>query len=134
MGGRLPLPMSHWLTYLSLLILFFITVVVVDSPERLRWVLLSASGSLALSSLYVLRDWQSYHALYNDYRPGYVVGDPNYFTVNVLLFLPTTFLMAQQRPPRWQRWFCLGCFIVTLFGVWVSASRGGFLGILVCGL
>ncbi len=132
--GQLSLSMTHWLTYLSMLILFFITMVIVDSLDRVRWVLLSASASLALASLYVLRDWQTAHDLYVDYRPGFVVGDPNYFTVNILLFLPTTLLLAQSPRPRWQRWFCLGCFIVTMFGVWVSASRGGFLGILVCGL
>ena len=131
---RLPLPKSHWVTYLSMVILFFIVLVVVDSLERLRWVLLSASASLALASLYVLRDWQTYHAMYRDYRPGWVVGDPNYFTVNVLLFIPTTLLMAQQPRPRWQRWFCLGCFVITLLGVWVTASRGGFLGIVACAL
>jgi putative inorganic carbon (HCO3(-)) transporter len=121
---------SHWLTYVSLLILFFITLVLVDTLDRLRWVLLTASASLAVASLYVLRDWQTYHNMYKDYRPGWVVGDPNYFTVNVLLFLPTTFLMIQKSTRRWERWFCLGCFVITLFGVMVSASRGGFLGIL----
>lgn len=119
---------SHWLTYVSLLILFFITLVLVDTLDRLRWVLLTASASLAIASLYVLRDWQTYHAIYKDYRPGFVVGDPNYFTVNVLLFLPPTFLMMQKSTSRWERWFCLSCFVVTLFGVMVSASRGGFLG------
>ena len=125
---------SHWLTYISFLMLFFITIAIVDSLDRLRWVLIAASTSLALASLYVLRDWQLYHAIYRDYRPGWVVGDPNYFTVNILLFIPTTFLLAVQPRPRWQRWYCGGCFIVTLFGVWVSASRGGFLGIVVCSL
>jgi O-antigen ligase len=125
---------SHWLTWASFLLLFFITVCVVDSFERLRWVLIAASSSLALASLYVLREWQVYHNMYKDFRPGWVVGDPNYFTVNVLLFIPTTFLLALQPRPRWQRWYCGGCFIVTLFGVWVSASRGGFLGILACSL
>jgi O-antigen ligase len=126
--GRTAYYLSHWLTYTSFLVLFFITMAVVDTLSRLRWLLLTASASLALASLYVLRDWQTFHALYRDYRPGFVVGDPNYFTVSVLLFIPVTFLMTQQSRPRWQRWFCLGCFVVTLFGVMVSASRGGFLG------
>jgi O-antigen ligase len=125
---------SHWITHISFLMLFFITVAIVDSLDRLRWVLILASSSLAMASLYVLRDWQLYHAMYIDYRPGWIVGDPNFFTVNVLLFLPTAFLMAQAPWPHWQRCYCAGCFVVTLFGVWVSASRGGFLGISVCAL
>jgi len=125
---------SHWLTDLSFLMLFFITVAIVDSLERLRWVLLTATSSIALASLYVLRDWQLYHSMYIDYRPGFVVGDPNYFTVNVLLFIPSTFLLAMEPRPRWQRWYCALCFVVTLFGVWVCASRGGFLGIVLSSL
>src|ERR1700680_2026916 len=61
--GVVPLAASHWLTYFSMVLLFFITLVVVDSLDRVRWVLLSASASLAMASLYVLRDWQTTHSL-----------------------------------------------------------------------
>src|SRR5713226_5919749 len=39
---------SFWLTYTSMLVLFFITLVVVDSLARLRWAVLVAVGSLGL--------------------------------------------------------------------------------------
>jgi len=122
---------SFWLTYTSMLVLFFITLVVVDSLARLRWVVLVAVGSLGLASLYVLRDWQLFHNVYPNYRPGWVVGDPNYFSVSALLFLPFCFLLLQQKRPRWQWHFCFGCLLVTLAAMMLSASRGGFLGLLV---
>jgi O-antigen ligase len=125
---------SFWLTYTSMMILFFITLVVVDSLERLRWTIIVAIGSLGLASLYVLRDWQMFHNVYVDYRPGWVVGDPNYFSVSALLFLPSCFLLLQQKKPRWQWLFCLGCLVVTLTALMLSASRGGFLGLVVCSL
>jgi O-antigen ligase len=129
MTHRQLLSFSHVLSYTSFLILFFITLVVVDSRSRLRWVVLSGIGSIALASAYVVRDWQLYHKIYSDYRPGWVVGDPNYFTVDALLFLPVALLLLQQKQPHWQRWFCFGCLGMTMAGVLFSASRGGFLGL-----
>ena len=127
--GRVDWWQSLWLAYTSMLVLFFITLIVVDSLERLRWVLLAAIGSLGLASLYVLRDWQVFHNVYPDYRPGWVVGDPNYFSVSALLFLPIAYLLLQEKHRRRQRMFCMGCLILTLLALMVSASRGGFLGL-----
>ena len=121
--------LSHWLTYSSLLVFFFITLAVVDSLSRVRWVVLSAVGSIGLASAYVVRDWQVYHNIAADYRPGWIVGDPNYFTVDALLFTPVALLLLQQKEPRWQRLFCLGSLAITLAAVLFSASRGGFLGL-----
>jgi putative inorganic carbon (HCO3(-)) transporter len=111
-----------------MIILFFITVVVVDSLDRLRGVVLVAIGSLGVASLYVLRDWQMFHNVYRDYRPGWVVGDPNYFSVSALLFLPMAYLMLKEKGRPWQWMYCVGCLILTVLALMVSASRGGFLG------
>ncbi len=132
--GRIPMNLSHCLTYASFLAFFFITVSVVDTRSRMRWVVLSGIGSIGLASAYVLRDWQTHRGLYADYRPGWVVGDPNYFTVNALLFMPVALLLLQQKQPRWQRLFCLGCLTLSLAAVLVSASRGGFLGLVASSL
>jgi O-antigen ligase len=126
--GRADWWQSFWLTYMSMIILFFITVVVVDSLDRLRGVVLVAIGSLGLASLYVLRDWQMFHNVYRDYRPGWVVGDPNYFSVSALLFLPMAYLMLKEKGRSWQWMYCLGCLVLTVLALMVSASRGGFLG------
>src|SRR5260370_15794072 len=117
---------GHWISYTSFLAFFFITVSVVDTRSRLRWVVLSGIGSIGLASAYVLRDWQIYHNLYAGYRPGYVVGDPNYFTVNALLFMPVALLLLRQKQPRWQRLFCLGCLTLAGGAGLVFAFRAGF--------
>jgi len=127
---QIPWKNSHWLSYTSYLVFFFVTLAVVDSVQRIRWVVLVALGSLAFASLYVLRDWQKYHTVYADFRPGWVVGDPNYFAISVLPFLPIGFLLMQELRPMWQRWFCFGCLAITLAGLMLSASRGGSLGLL----
>jgi O-antigen ligase len=129
----LPMPFerSPLMSYTSFTLLFFVTVTVVDSLTRLRWALLVAVGAVAFASLYVIREWQKYHNMFAGFRPGWVVGDPNYFAVSALLTLPIAFyLMLGARVP-WERLFCAGCLLVTLLGITLGASRGGFLGLVV---
>jgi len=116
-------------SYTSFLFLFLVTFSVVDSLSRLHRVLLVAVGSLAFASLYVLREWQKYHSLYPGFRPGWVVGDANYFTVSAVLCLPIAFYLALEARSRWERAFCLGSLVLTLAAVMLAASRGGFLGL-----
>lgn len=127
---RFAVEFSPFVRYTSFLLLFFITLAVVDSVKRLRSVLLVAIGSVAFASLYVIREWQKGSAVYGSgYRPGWVVGDPNYFTVSALPFLTIAFYLMLERRSRVERLFCLGCLVVTLVGVTLGASRGGFLGL-----
>ena len=134
MGSPTRWETSPFMSYFSFLSLFYITVAVVDSPSRLRNVLLAAIGSVALASLYVLREWQKYHGIYRNFRPGWVTGDPNYFTVSALLCLPVAFYMLQGDRPKWEKVLCLGGLVMTVFAVILGASRGGFLGLLAASL
>src|SRR5258708_15462767 len=85
---RTILSYSHFLSYTSFLVFFFITLVLVDSRSRLRWVVLSGIGSIALASAYVVRDWQVYHNMYAGYRPRWGWGEPHDFIVGRLVFCP----------------------------------------------
>lgn len=129
MGSRAELEYSPLLSYSSFLALFFVTLAVVDSMSRLRWVLLVAIGSEALASLYVLREWQKLHGVYAQFRPGFVVGDPNYFCVSAVLCVPIAFYLLLGQPRLWERVYCLGCLLLTSAAVALSASRGGLLGL-----
>ncbi len=131
MGSRTELEFSPILSYSSFLALLFITLAVVDSLSRLRWVLLVAIGSEAFASLYVLREWQKYRSVYAQFRPGFVVGDANYFCVSAVLCLPIAFYLLLGRQRLLERLYCLGCLLLTLAAVAFSASRGGLLGLLV---
>ena len=120
---------TGYLTYFSLFLFFFITLTVVDTVERLRGVLLVAVGSVAIASLYVLREWQKFHTHFDsNYRPGWVTGDPNFFSISALACLPIALYLMAEKRPRLERFFCAGCLIVTLAAVTLAASRGGFLG------
>jgi O-antigen ligase len=120
---------SVLMIYLSLLMLFFTTITVVNSISRLLWTLLATLGGLAFASLHVLREYLGSYASGLNQRPGYVVGDPNYFTLSALFAVPLAFALLRERRPKWQRLFCLMCLILILLAVTVAASRGGFLGL-----
>ena len=121
---------SPLMVCLSLAMLFFTTLVLVNSVTRLRWTLLAAIGGLAFASLYVLREFQKFYSPGNPTRPGYVVGDPNYFTLSAVLCIPLAFSLMQERRPRWLRPFAGVCLVLMILAVTVAASRGGFLGLI----
>jgi O-antigen ligase len=122
---------SVLMIYVSLLMLFFATVTLVNTLSRLRWTLLSTLGGLAFASLHVLREYQGIYRSGIDLRPGWVVGDPNYFTLSTLFAVPLAFALLRDRGPRWQRAFCLACLVVILMAVTVASSRGGFIALAV---
>lgn len=123
------LELSPVASYTSFLALFFVTAVVIDSRERLRWTLYVAIGALAFASLYVIREWQKYHVLYPGFRPGWEVGDPNYYTLSALLVLAPAIYLFRTRRSLWAGIYCLICMALTLVGVALAASRGGLLGL-----
>jgi O-antigen ligase len=121
-----PVETSPLMLVMSLVMLLFVTVMLVDSMRRLRTTVMSAIGGVAFASLYVLREFQKSGGMD---RPGWVVGDPNYFTASALLCLPLAFWLMQEKRPSWMRVYCIACLVVTLLAVTVAASRGGFLGL-----
>ncbi len=121
--------MSPLFTYISFLFLFFVIVSLVDTLPRLRMTLLVAIASMAIASLYVIREWQKYHNLYPGFRPGYVTGDPNYFSLSAVACLPIAYYFMREGHTNWERIYSLGCFILILVAFMLAASRGGFIGL-----
>ena len=113
----------------SSLCLIFITMSVVDTLRRLRWTVLTLVGSYGFASLYVIREWQHGHNLYSNFRPGWIVGDANYFSSTAIFAIMLAFYFMQGRRPRWQKVYCMICLLLTVFAVTLGASRGGFLGL-----
>jgi O-antigen ligase len=113
--------------YFNYLPLFFTTICVVDTYERLRNSLLAAIAGEALASLYVIREFQA--SAGTDLRPGYIAGDANYFATCLLLVLPMTVLFVKMKDSRWQRFFCAGSLLVMLAAFTLASSRGGLVGL-----
>ena len=127
MGPDVPLELSPFMNYLSFLMFMFITLVVVDSENTLRWTMVTAAASIAYASAHTLREWQKYGGMASGHRPGWITGDPNYFSVSAVLMLPIVFYMIRPGQPRWERWFCGITLGMTLFATTLASSRGGML-------
>lgn len=120
-------PVGNWVSFL---LLFFMTFMVVDSRRHLKWTLFFAIGGIAFASLHLLREWQGYGGMGED-RPGWVTGDPNYFALSALTCLPLAFLFSEVRLPQWQRVAVRSCLAVILAAFVLAASRGGMIGLAV---
>src|SRR2546428_10415382 len=129
-AGR-PAERAILVIYTAHFFFFVVTLIVVDSLERLRRVLLVAIASTTLASLYMLKEWLGGSGVYcAGYRPGYVTGEPNFFAASALLCLPLALEWSVESRRPWQRLYCLGCLVVGLAASMVAASRGGFVGLL----
>ncbi|MGN6594055.1 MAG: O-antigen ligase family protein [Terriglobales bacterium] len=130
LGAPIAWDKSPLLSYVSFIILLVITVSVVDSWPRLEHVLWAVILAVGIASLYIVREWQKYRHVYAHFRPGWVTGDPNYFTASALVGLPLALAFCGRHTAGWKRLTAAGCFLLTLVAVALAASRGGLLGLL----
>ncbi len=110
--------------------LFFVTTTMISTVKHVRWAVLVALGAVGWGSLYVIAQWVHYHNVFPGFRTwGGLAGDPNYYAVTVVLWLPLMIFWLMTDRPRWEKRFCLACIGVMLIGFICAASRGGFLGL-----
>lgn len=125
-GPRAVNAVEHWTSFL---LLFFVTCSLVTSIKELRWTLFSAIGAITLASAYVLRSWQKYHSLYENFRAEGAPGDSNYFALGVVCFLPLAlWLLVTQHNVYERLAYILAC-VATTGALAAGASRGGFLAL-----
>jgi putative inorganic carbon (hco3(-)) transporter len=113
--------------YFNYLPLFFTTICVVDTYERLQNTLLAGIAGELVTSLYVIREFQASGG--TNLRPGYIAGDSNYFATCLLLALPITAYFVKMKGPLWRRWFCAGSLLIMLVAFTLASSRGGLVGL-----
>lgn len=123
------LTFSPMFTYVSYVLLFFTTLSVVNTYERLHRTLLALIAGMALASLYVIREFQVSGG--TDLRPGYVTGDSNYFAACAVLVIPIALYFAKMKASRLERWFCGASVVLMLLAFTVASSRGGLVGLCV---
>lgn len=116
-------------SYVSFILLFFVTIALVNSYERLHTTLLAAIAGEALTSLYVIREFQASGG--TNLRPGYIAGDSNYFATSALLVIPFAMYFAWRSTSRSERWFCAISLLLILIAFTLASSRGGLVGLCV---
>jgi len=133
-GRGIGLGNGPLIIYTSSLLLIFISMAIVDTLPRLRWTALTLIGSYAFGSLYVIREWQHGGGFSGNVRPGWIVGDANYFSTTAIFGIVLAFYFMQGKRPRWEKLYCIGCFLLTILGSTLCASRGGFLGLIAASI
>ena len=128
-GRGIGLDNGSLIIYTSSFLLIFISISVVDTLSRLRWTVFALIGSYGFASLYVIREWQKGHLVYRNFRPGWIVGDSNYFATTAIFAIVLAFYFTQGKRPRWEKTYCVVCLILTILAVTFCASRGGFVGL-----
>ena len=116
-------------SYVSFVLLFFVAIVLVNSYERLHTTLLAAVAGEALTSLYVIREFQASNG--TNLRPGYIAGDSNYFATSAVLVIPFAMYFAWRSTSRRERWFCAISLLFILIAFTLASSRGGLTGLCV---
>lgn len=121
------LSFSPMAMYFNYLLLFATTMAVVNNFERFRYSLLAAIAGAAITSLYVIREYQAS----GNMRPGYIAGDSNYFATCTVLVIPFAVYFAKLEGPKWQRWFCIVSLLLMVVAFTLASSRGGLVGLIV---
>jgi putative inorganic carbon (hco3(-)) transporter len=115
--------------YLGFLVFLPFVIVAVRSQDDLRRVLAVMVLSYVVMFPYGLRQMLRYGD-----RLGTGLYETNYLATILVLLVPLAFVFAsqQQRPMRRALW--VGCGLLLVLMVFLTSSRGGFVGLLAAGM
>ncbi|HWR37613.1 MAG TPA: O-antigen ligase family protein [Clostridia bacterium] len=127
------LGLTHYpaLSYSSMAVLLLVTMTIVDTESRLRGTLIAVVASLAFASLYVIREWQVYHTMYEGMRAAGITGDSNYFSASALVSIAVAYYLTSRQESKFVRLFAFGSLIIIMVAIMLAASRGGLIGLAV---
>jgi O-antigen ligase len=115
--------------YLAFLLFLPFVLITVRTQDDLRRVLTAMVLSLVLVFPYAVRQMLRYDA-----RLGVGLYETNYYAANLLLVIPLAFALARQQGRTvWKLGLALGGATLVL-SLFLTSSRGGFLGLLAAGL
>lgn len=114
--------------FLAFLLFLPFVLAAVRTQDDLRRVLQAVVLSLALTFPYAVRQMVRFDA-----RLGTGLYEPNYFAANLVLAIPVALALAATAPTRGRRLAWYGAAGVLATSLLLTASRGGFLGLVVAG-
>ena len=115
--------------YFAFLIFLPFVLMAVQTPEDVRRVLKAMTLSMIVVFPYALRQMLRFNE-----RLGVGLYETNYFATILVLVIPMAFVFASQAPDAVRRtlWTLGGLLLV--LELFLTSSRGGFLGLLVAGM
>ena len=115
--------------YLAFIAFMPFVYAAVEDHRDLRKLIYAIGLTFVVVFPYAVRQMQRYGA-----RLGTGLSETNYFAANLVLVIPLTFAIAatQTDPKRRKLW--IGAGLVLVLALLLTASRGGFLGLMVAGV
>jgi O-antigen ligase len=118
-----------WYRFITLVMLYFTTVTLVNTRERLFASCVVLLIAMDVASAYMVRQYLQYNPIYAGFRPGGVFIDANYYAASALVVLPIAYFLRRQSTSKLFSLFCLGTVGAILTGLVISQSRGGLIGL-----
>ena len=121
-----------WGIVSKILLMTVVGIAIVDSRQRLRWLLLTIAGCfgfLVVKNLpvMILTDGAS-----RVYGPSYsMIADNNDFGLALNMALPFFFFLAKTELNRRVRWLMMFLFVSTIAAIIFTYSRGALIGLIV---
>jgi probable O-glycosylation ligase (exosortase A-associated) len=133
-----PLFMHHaaqtwykWGFVSKILLMTAVTVVVVDSFERLRVLVIVIAGCFGYYVLKSLPFIIMTGGQFRIYGPEFsMIADNNDFGLALNMTLPMFFFLARTETRRWARWLCGFLFVIGIPAVFFTYSRGAMVGLI----
>jgi O-antigen ligase len=112
--------------YLAFFLFMPFVLVTVKTHEDLRRLVYAIALAFILVFPYAVRQMLRYES-----RLGVGVSETNYFAANLVLVIPIAFAIAATQLVPWKRRLWVASAVVLVFALFLTSSRGGFLGLLV---
>ncbi|HET9251422.1 MAG TPA: putative O-glycosylation ligase, exosortase A system-associated [Candidatus Eisenbacteria bacterium] len=125
-----PSAWKEWDTTIKVLIMTFFTVVLIDTREKLRYLVIVTVVSIGLVAAKGAIWGMFTSAQYRLWGPaGSFLEDNNSMALALNMLLPIALFLAKTEPKRMARLFFFGMFLCCMFSVFLTYSRGGLLGL-----
>jgi O-antigen ligase len=138
----LPLPISgsnelfkDWKNYAMMLALYFAAFQTLRTPEQLRRLVMIVAAVLLLMSWREIANFSagaSFHYGRRSNGPFWMLGmGANHFGAFIAHFSVFVLgIFAVDKQVRWRRWLMLGTFVISLYPLFYSYSRGAYVAVL----
>lgn len=129
-AGHIQDAQFQLMTVSKILLMTVVTILVVTSRQKLHYLLLLTAGSLGIravaGAIFGLRTGGAYR-FYGP--PDSFLADNNDMGLALNMLLPMMFFLAREVQARWLRIALRVTFVCSIFGVFLTYSRGALLGL-----
>src|SRR6185436_7914257 len=118
----------------KILLMNFVTIMLINSQLKLRFLLLVISLSVGLIGLkggiWVFASGGANRVYGPD---GSFLADNNDLALALNMTVPLLLYLSKDEPRQWLRWLLKGAFVMSLIAIVFTYSRGGFLAMVLVG-